>query len=507
MSAEHRGTTARALDGMAWTSASVAAQAALQLATLAVLARLLQPRDFGIVAAALVFVGLSAVFSQLGVGPAIVQRPDLAGTHLRVGFTLSVALGVAVASLTWAASPLIAASLQMPELAPVLRALAWLFPIAALSVVSEALLQREMRFRDLAVVDVTAWTCGYAAVAIALAHRGLGVWALVAASLTQAALRTLLLRARRPHPSAPSWDPQAARQLLRFGVGFTLARIANQLAGQADNLVVGARLGPQALGLYGRAYQLMAAPATLFGQVLDKVLFPGMARLQGERERLATAYRRGVTLVGLLALPVSAGVVVLAPEIVAVILGPRWDDAVVPLQILAAGTLCRTSYKISDSLARATGAVYARAWRQLLYAAAVGGGAWLGSAWGLEGVAAGVLAAIALNFLLMAHLSLRLTGLRWTEFAAAHWPGLLAAGVVVGIVWPVAMLLRELETSPTLTIALAGAAALAGAGTVVRCLPGVVLGPDLRWAWRALSSYAASRGLRAASVGDGGYRA
>src|SRR3989442_682732 len=118
----------------------------------------------------------------------------------------------------------------------------------------------------------------------------------------------------------------------------------------------------------------MAAPATLVGQVLDDVLFPAMAQIQSERQRVAVAYRRCVAGVALLTLPLSALALVLAPEIVRVLLGPRWADVTAPFRVLVLGTLFRTSYKISDSLTRALGAVYRRAWRQWSYAALVFGG-------------------------------------------------------------------------------------------------------------------------------------
>src|SRR2546428_10592834 len=146
----------------------------------------------------------------------------------------------------------------------------------------------------------------------------------------------------------------------------------------------------------------MAMPAILVGQVLDDVLFPAMAQVQTERERVGTPYRRCVAAVALFALPLSALVLILAPDIVYVLLGPKWGDVVLPFRILAIGTLFRTSYKVSDSLTRALGAVYRRAWREWTYAALVIGGAIIGQHWGLPGRAAAVLFALLANYLLTA---------------------------------------------------------------------------------------------------------
>src|SRR3989442_10141797 len=174
----------------------------------------------------------------------------------------------------------------------------------------------------------------------------------------------------------------------------------------------------------------MAAPATLVGQVLDDVLFPAMAQIQTERQRVAVAYRRCVAGVALLTLPLSALALVLAPGIVRVLLGPRWADVTAPFRVLVLGTLFRTSYKISDSLTRALGAVYRRAWRQWSYAALVIGGGIVGQRWGITGVAWVVLFALLVNFVLTAHLGTRLVGMGWRGDVTAHGPALRAAGVV-----------------------------------------------------------------------------
>jgi PST family polysaccharide transporter len=261
----------------------------------------------------------------------------------------------------------------------------------------------------------------------------------------------------QPHPKSPALDRRTAAELLYFGSGFTLARIGNFLASQGDNLVVGRWLGAQALGLYGHAYQLMTAPAVMLGQVLDRVLFPTMALVQTEPKRLARAYRSGVSIISIFILPVSIVLAIVAPEAVGTLLGPGWEGVVPPLQILALGMMFRSSYKISDTIARATGAVYQRAWRQVAYACLVVGGSIVGQYWGLVGVAVGVLAAITINYLLMAHLSLSLTGMSWASFAAAHIPGIALAATVGTVTSALAFVLRASSAS---SIILLGSVAL-----------------------------------------------
>jgi PST family polysaccharide transporter len=232
----------------------------------------------------------------------------------------------------------------------------------------------------------------------------------------------------------------------------------------------------------------MAGPAVLFGNVLDRVLFPAMSQLQRHPEHLAEAYRRGVALIALVMLPASAVLLVLAPELVDVVLGPAWREVVLPLQILGAGMLFRTSCKLSDSLVRATGAVYARTWRQTAYAVFVLAGAWVGHFWGIPGVAAAVFVTLVANFLLMAQLSLRLAAMPWRTFWYAHVPGLALAGLAAGSVGAAASLLRAWDLAPVLVL-VASVATLAPSAALVACMPGIFLGEDGRWMVRTLIGY------------------
>jgi O-antigen/teichoic acid export membrane protein len=484
------GLTGRTLGGLFWMFLGTGSQAVLQLVVLAVLSRLLDPKDFGLVAAALVVVGFSTIFSQLGVGPAVVQRLDLTPAHLRMGFTLSLLLGLLLAGLAWAFAPAVEAGFRVEGLAPVLRAVSLVFPLQGLSVVAESLVQREMHFRRLAAVEVASVAAGYGGVGIALAALGFGAWSLVGGHLAQTALKTAALLALRPHPMRPLWDRRACSELLYFGGGFTAARVGNYLGSYGDNFVIGRWLGAVALGVYGRAYQLVAGPAALFGTVLDRVLFPAMARVQARPDQLATAYRRGVALIALVTLPASAVLVVLAPELIHVVLGldPEWDAAVVPFQVLAAGLLFRTSYRMSDSLCRATAAVYRRAWRQILFALLVVGGAGLGLRWRLPGVSVGVALAITLNFLLMAQLSLRLASLSWWGFWSAHLPSVALAALLGGPVWACAAVLRACALPPLVVLLLSAASALPFL-LVARCAPALFLGPDGRWMLETLGRH------------------
>jgi PST family polysaccharide transporter len=478
MSKVRRGLAKRSIVGMFWTALSMGALALAQLVALLVLARLLSTHEFGLYSAALVIIKFSAIFEGLGVAPAIVQRPALEERHLRVGFTLSLFLGLAVTTLVWTTAPLIADVMRLDDLAPVVRGACFVFLCQGLSMVAQASAQRALRFRWLAMIDAGAFVVGFVIAGLVLAWLGFGVWALVGALVTQQFLRTAVLIVGQPHPKRLMLERRAIAELLYFGGGFTIARVFGYLASQVDKLIVGRWLGAESLGLYALSSQFMTTPAVIFGQVLDRVLFPTMALVQQEPARLARGYRSGVAACALFVLPASAVVTIVAPELVRVLLGPAWQGIVSPFQILAVGMLFRTSSKLSDSGVRATGAVYERAWRQAVFTVAVAGASLAGLPWGIEGVAIGAVVALLTNFLLMAQLSLRLTGLRWSEFAVAHVPGLALAGVIGTSVWALVDQLRALHMSPI--ILLVEVALFSGAEGLLLCwlLPSLFLGRD-----------------------------
>ncbi len=482
--------TNRTISGMLWNMSGAGVQAGLQLAIVSVLARLLTPGDFGLVGAAVVVIEFCQIFTQIGVGPAIVQRSDLREEHVRAGFTLSLLIGVVFGGLLYLAAPGMARFFRMDSLSAIIRVLALGYPLAGPTVVAEALLLRHMQFRRLVTVEVVSYALSYGAVGITLATLGWGVWALVAAYLFQVGIKAVgFFLVGSPGPDAQrrcgvgfSLDQTALRHLLTYGAGFSLARIANCVALRADQLVVGRWLGAEALGIYGRAYCFVGMPANLFGTVVDRVIFPAMAVVQNDRHKLAEAYGRAVGLVAMTTIPLSAVLFALAPEIVHILLGPHWDSVVTPFRILVTVLIFRTSYKMSDSLARATGAVYRRAWRQWLYAGAVFLGAWLGQFWGTAGVAVGVAAGIVLNFVLMLHLSLKLTGVSWRALALVHLRHALVAVVLGTVAWISAHLVRAVGIPPYVSFGSAGLATMAALLLLISCRPSV-FGDEGSWAW------------------------
>ncbi len=488
-----RRLTETTLTGIFWTTLAKGGQGILQLVAILFLARLLTPSEFGLFAAAMVVAGFSAIFAEIGIAAAIVQRPELESRHIRSGFTVAILMSLVVGPGIYFLSDDIAGFFKIPELADVVRLMSIGFPLQSISAVAQSLALRKFRFTWLALVDAGAFAFGFVVIAPILTLLDFGVYALVAAYLAQQAIRTAVLLYGSPHEMKPMFERRAVGELLYFGAGFSVAKISNYFATQADYLVVGRWLGPMALGHYAYAYQLMASPATLFGQILDRVLFPTMASVQKEPERLMRAYRSGVFVCSTVILPISMVIAVIAPELVLILLGPVWAEVAVPLRILAFGMLFRTSYKISDTIVRATGAVYSRAWRQVVFAAAVLLGAYVGQFWGIAGVAVGVVLALATNFTMMAQLSLRLSGMQWGAFIRLHFAGLILAAILGAGSFALATWLRGIGMGPYGLVGASVLLALVLMPILVWLRPQLFLGPDRDHLLRALAKVAPGR--------------
>jgi O-antigen/teichoic acid export membrane protein len=411
-----------------WVGAGIVAQAALRIGVLAIMARLVGPRDFGIVSIAFVFTSFAERLGQVGVGPAFVQRARIEAEDVKAALVLSVASGCIITAALCAVAPLAASFFGEETLRGVLVVLAMGFIIDSFGVVSDGMLQRELRFREIVKVETAAFMGGLVIVGISLGYLGYGVWALVGANLAMRSIKMALLVCARPVPLQGRWSGARARELLATGFGFSLGKILNFLSLQGDNFIVGRVLGVEALGMYTRAYQAMTLPAMYVGQAFERVLFPALSKKQEDHAALGAGLLSTLEVSALVALPASVGMYFLSQEIVLVLFGKTWTPVIPVLQVLSCGVFSRAAYKCSDVLIRSKGDVYAYAARQAWYTAIIVGGSALGAYMnGLQGVAYAVVLGVSVNYALMTLLAARLARVSLSAIAWAHLPGVWAS--------------------------------------------------------------------------------
>lgn len=328
--------TSATVHGLKWSYASTIVNVVLQIGVTAVLARLLTPSAFGLVAMAGVFLRFGQYFAQMGVGQAVVQRPELSASDVRTAFTSSLMLGMVFCGLFVALAPLAGALFPHTRgVVTVARVMSLTFVAGGLTATSQGLLRRRFAFRAIALVEIGSYVLGYALVGLALALSGFGAWSLVAASLGQGALAaaayTLLCR----DEVGLGLNVHSFRAIYSFGGRVSLIGFAEFIAANLDTLWTGHYLGARATGLYTRATNIANVPLYYSITSLSRVLLPGLSRIQLERERLRSTYLATITVVGAIVVPIAWGVAGAAHEVIVTLLGGQWVAAVPVLAVLA----------------------------------------------------------------------------------------------------------------------------------------------------------------------------
>lgn len=293
------------------------------MASAVVLARLLTPEDYGLIAMVAVVTNFSYPFRNLGLSAATIQRPTIDNRQVSTLFWINVGLSVAIMCLTVGFAPVVAWFYGEPRLTWITIAIALGFILSGFAVQHEALLKRQMRFFGLAASEVAAMIMGTVA-AISLAWYGAGYWALVSANLVNALSFTVgVWIACRWRPSLPTRN-SGVRSMLRFGSNLTANNVINYIARNIDNLLIGRVWGPVQLGLYTRAYQLLLLPLEQISAPIDGVATTALSRLTDAPERYKRAYLRMLEKLAMVTMPAMALMIATSDWLVHVLLGPQW---------------------------------------------------------------------------------------------------------------------------------------------------------------------------------------
>jgi PST family polysaccharide transporter len=326
---------------------------ALRLGSLAVLARLLDPRDFGLVGMVTALTGVLNLFRDFGLSAASVQRASVTEEQTSTLFWVNVLVGTALTAATAASAPLLAAFYHEPRLYWITIALASAFLLNAAGIQHSSRLQRQMRFTTLSVIDTGSWIMS-TAIAISGAKFGYGYWALVAMTLA------LPLTSTTAFWFATRWVPQRPRRrsgirsLLRFGGTLTANGLIVYIASNFEKVLLGRFWGADAIGIYGRAYQLVKIPTDTLNNAVGEVAFSALSRLQDDPVRLRSYFLKGYSLVLALTLPATFACGVFADDLIGALLGPKWRDAGMIFRLLTPTILV---FAIANPLAWLLGAI------------------------------------------------------------------------------------------------------------------------------------------------------
>lgn len=315
----------------------------LQLVGTIILARLLSPSDFGTVTLAMVLIGTSYMFVGLGMDAALVHSEMDRKKVAFQAFAISLFSGILSFLVLSINAEIISSILGDVDVA-VFRGLLPIILFTTLTIVPEAMLSKELRFNRLSAAVIISEIM-YMIVAIILAVMGYGLWSLVYGKIASALVRVILVWLYNPSwdwIKPKKWDWDIMRSLLRFGLQTTAGGIVSYFHTHWDDWFVGRQFGTTALGYYSKAYDLSNNVLSSFSRsVINGVFFPSYTKIQNEKERLTRVYLKSYYVVLLMMVPISLGMLVLAPELVPVLLGPKWIPMITTLQIFAFMVLVR----------------------------------------------------------------------------------------------------------------------------------------------------------------------
>jgi O-antigen/teichoic acid export membrane protein len=323
----------KTISGLFWSALSQGGKQVSQFVITAILARLLSPADFGLVAMATVFTGFAMIFGELGISSALIQKQDLDEDHWSSAFWLNLLVGFFLAIIFYFSAPFIALFYKKPELVCILQVLSINFILVSFAIIQQTILTKEMNFRSLMVRDIFAVLVS-GVLGIVLALRGWGVWSLIVQTLTFSIVNGLLLWI------LSKWRPKfiisllAIRDIFHFSANMTGFQIVNYFGRNIDQLLIGKFLGTQALGYYSLAYKLMLLPLQNISWVISRVMFPAFSSIQNNIEKSRLTYLSMIKAVSLVALPLMFCMLALAAPFIKTVLGEQWMGVVLILKIL-----------------------------------------------------------------------------------------------------------------------------------------------------------------------------
>jgi O-antigen/teichoic acid export membrane protein len=329
-----KGLAKKALSGAGWTSLATAGRQILSLACVGILAHLLGPEAYGLMAMTSIVMVFVLNFRDLGTASAVIQRSEISENLVSSLFWVNCGIGLLLSALVFLSARPMAAFFHEPRVIGLLEILSLSCPISSAGLVHNALLTRNMAFRGLAIADIASAVGGYL-VAIPCAFAGFGVWSLVFASLANAIISTACYMFMSGWTPRLRFDFAEIRSIAHFSLNLSGFGLVNYFARNADNIVVGRYLGKVSLGVYQMAYTLMLYPLQNISSLIGQVLLSPFSRIKEDDERFRTAYIKSSMLTGLITFPVMLGMGVVADPLVRALLGSTWLPVIPLFQILA----------------------------------------------------------------------------------------------------------------------------------------------------------------------------
>jgi PST family polysaccharide transporter len=381
---------------------SMLIQRGLGLICLAIMARQLEPRDFGLAGMAAILSSLLTIFADLGLPDAMVQRASITRRELSAAFWLNVFASIVIGGVMASLAPAMARFYGEPQLRDVTYVFAAYFPLVGLGAQHYALLVRRMQYKRLAIAETMGFAIGGAS-GVIMAMNHFGPYALIGQYMVNQVV-VLIMNAwsARWMPGLPG-NFGLLRGVVHVGGNLTASKFVDYVIKNLDNFLLGRFCGAAQLGLYTRAYTLMQYPILLISSPMGRVTLPVLARLQHDLPRLRAAYVRVLQVIAFISFPLMACLMVTADQVIRVIYGGKWTAVVPVFRILCVAGIYQGIYSASSQLFIATGRTNRMLRCSTALCVALGGAFYVGVHWGPLGTAAAY--AITLTLLILPYLA------------------------------------------------------------------------------------------------------
>ncbi|MFA6097238.1 MAG: MOP flippase family protein [Candidatus Paceibacterota bacterium] len=324
----------RTIRGLGWSGISLFIRLLFNFVITAILARVLVPGDFGMFAMVVSFTNFFAIFYDLGLTAALVQYKEPMEEHFSSVFWLNILAGFILMLVVMLLASTIAGFYGESRVISVVLVLASIFFISSFGMVQSAIFTRQLDFKSLAIIEILAVFIS-GVIAIALAFYGFGVWSLVWQQVILSFIATVFLWVFSKWRPKLLFEWQRIKELLGFGLNLTGFSLLNYFNRNFDNIFIGKTLGPVSLGFYNLSYRLMLFPLNNISQVIGRVMFPSLALIQGNKDKISLMYIKATRHIAAITFPLMTGLFLVAPQFIRIVFGDKWERSVLILQILA----------------------------------------------------------------------------------------------------------------------------------------------------------------------------
>lgn len=386
--------------GILFTALAKYSNVVLSVIVGAILARLLTPDEFGIVAIVTVFVSFFNILSDFGIGPAVVQNKTLDKEDIRSIFSFSIVIGISLSLLFFGSASVIADFYEQADLYNITRLLSLAIFFFSAQIVPRALLQKKLKFKEIGIITVITQIAG-GIVAIVLAYLGFSYYALVFKSIWDSFSTLVIFYIMEPIEISLKFNYSSIKKILSFSIYQFLFNFINYFSRNSDNLLIGKFFSPSSLGFYEKSYRLMLMPVQNLTHVISPVLLPVLSNYQDDKEKIYNTYVKLFEVLAFVGFPLSVLLYFSAEEIIYIIFGNQWTDSIPVFKLLSLTVgiqiVLSTTGGIFQSLNKTKLMFYNGLFSAFFMVAGILYGIFIGE--DLESVGIGLIIAFSINFL------------------------------------------------------------------------------------------------------------